>query len=172
MPKTDGFATRLLLRLLGGTPTIRIEVSPEALQFASAGQTMRIPAHAPAIRSVLPKAFQRMALLPAGLVPLFPSDTASAPVAPGDAAHRYDLLLAAFRGGITAMMEPRRIKLRPQVVIAGADHLDAYLHGFQYELLRRAAFDAGARTVAFEDPKRYLPDQIRLPQLDPRLTAR
>jgi hypothetical protein len=67
-----------------------------------------------------------------------------------DAALRYPALVATLRSGIAQVMEASGRHRRPDLTFVGAESLDDSLHGYQYEVLRQAAFASGALTVAFE----------------------
>ena len=109
---------------------------------------------------------QVAALLPGAPLPLFP--VARGVELDGVAALRYAALVSTLHDGIAAILKDRLFKRRPHLTIGGAGNLEPSLHGYQYELLRRAAFDAGALTVTFLDPTGTVPSLIVERQQDPR----
>jgi hypothetical protein len=60
------------------------------------------------------------------------------------------VLVIYLQQALIRCTEDRVLKLKPHLVFRGAASLDPHLSGFQHEILLRAAFAAGARTMRFE----------------------
>ncbi|HET6231918.1 MAG TPA: hypothetical protein VFE05_17720 [Longimicrobiaceae bacterium] len=110
---------------------LRVEVGPDAFVFHARGTQLRLVAEVGT---------------PPNAIPLFPMD-----VTGGVSPSRYQYLQAFLHGGFLAAANRKKLKKKPRVILFGASSLDAVLHGYQYELLRRAAMDAGASSVRFAD---------------------
>ena len=135
-----------LARAMGGDEELWVEVSPEAFVFRTPRATFRLVAEAaPEAAAQVDPSSAPDARPPAPL-PLFPTGAAGER-APARYGHLRALLHAAFMRSV----DDRVLKLKPRVVMHGAASLDPVLHGYQYELLRRAALEAGARTVRFTE---------------------
>ena len=89
--------------------------------------------------------------LPLSPLPLFPRGPEAA-VAADQAGLRFPALVAVMSQGIGDLMSAAHRHRRPELTILGALSLDASLHGYQYELLRQAAFASGAYAVTFDVP--------------------
>jgi hypothetical protein len=143
-----------------------VEVSPHAFIFRSKSETFARPAEVgPGTGTGIRLLGARTYTPPASTLPLFPAGLEAAPVPP-----RYDHLRAFLNDAFSHSVDNRRIKLKPRVVLHGAASLDPVLHGYQYELLRRAVLEAGARVVRFTEKAPLAPPEgyelpVTLPEL-------
>lgn len=132
-----------IARKMGWDEDLEVEVGPDAFVFRTPRGAFRMAAEVgpgvlgggalPGLPTYAP---------PSSTIPLFPTTSEPAPA-------RYDHLRAFLHAGLLRAVDDRVLKLRPRVVMHGAASLDAVLHGYQYDLLRRAALEAGARSVRF-----------------------
>ena len=158
---------KFLARLGFHAREINVSVSPETLVFHEQSLRIVLPAAAPLEASQLQRRLRAVAaLVPTAALPLFP--VASSNESASVTALRYVALVAVLDAGMAAILKERVVKRRPHLSIGGAASLESSLHGYQYELLRRAAFDAGALTVSFYDPTGSLPTFITERKQDPR----
>jgi hypothetical protein len=158
---------KLLERLGLHARQIEVGVTLETLAFQEQSLRIALPAATSRDTRQLQGPIRKIApLLPGAPLPLFP--VARGVESEGVTAMRYAALVSALHDGIAAILKDRIVKRRPHLTIGGAANLEPSLHGYQYELLRRAAFDAGALTVTFLDPTGNLPSLIVERQQDPR----
>jgi hypothetical protein len=124
-----------------------VEVSPDAFIFRSPRETFRWPAQA---HSGTAAGLSRT--LDWGYTPpAVPLDLFGAAGAGGPAPSRFEHLRAFLHEAFVHAAGKGRLRRRPRVVVHGAASLDALLLGYQYELLRRAALEADARSVRFTE---------------------
>jgi hypothetical protein len=143
-----------------------VEVSPHAFIFRSKSETFARAAEVgPGTGTGIRLLGARTYTAPASTIPLFPAGPEAAPVPP-----RYDHLRAFLNDAFNHSVDGRRIKIKPRVVLHGAASLDPVLHGYQYELLRRAVLEAGARVVRFTEKAPLAPPEgYELPMTLPEL---
>jgi hypothetical protein len=124
-----------------------VDVTPAAFVFRTPRETFTLPAQAgpttavglrvPATRGYTP---------PTSALPLFPTSASYEPIPA-----RYAHLRAFLAEALARSVADRTFKGKPPVVVYGAATLNDVLHGYQYDLLRRAMLEAGARTVRFTE---------------------
>lgn len=123
-----------------------VEVTPDAFIFRSKRETFQLAAEAGPNTAVgMSRALGWRYEPPSAPLPLFTA------AADGQAPARYPHLRALLHEAFVRSVGPGLIRLKPRVVMHGAASLDPLLHGYQYELLRRAALEAEARSVRFTE---------------------
>lgn len=124
-----------------------VEITPEAFIFRSKRETFHMAAEAgPNTAAGMGRALGWKYQPPSAPLPLFTPARAGEP-----AQARYPHLRALLHEAFVRAVGPGLIRLKPRVVLHGAASLDTLLHGYQYELLRRAALEAEARSVRFTE---------------------
>lgn len=153
-PREADKRMKWLARRTVGDEEIYVEVTPTTFAVrssldsftcaAEAGPTTGIGIPQPGVSAYVP---------PSSVLPLFSAIEGTGLPVPARYGHLRALLSEALRraaGPVTAKHPPR-------VVFYGASSLDGLLHGYQYELLRRAMLEAGARTVRFTEKVPRMP---------------
>jgi hypothetical protein len=145
---------KLFARGAAGDDEVYVEVTPTSFAVrssfdsftcaAEAGPTTGIGIPQPGVSGYVP---------PSSVLPLFSATEGTGASAPS----RYGHLRALLSEALRRAAGPVAAKHPPRVVFYGASSLDGVLHGYQYELLRRAVLEAGARTVRFTEKVPNMP---------------
>ena len=70
---------------------------------------------------------------------------------PPSGVSKFDCLAALFTEGLKAIVNRSAVRLRPDVLVRGAETLSAGLGGYERDLLARALEQAGARRVRWPE---------------------
>ena len=168
--RVAGFLARLLLP---EPLSVMAYLKPLELRLQCAGAELHIPA--PTIESLTPvlkPGLRAMAerLSPRAVVALIPAAGGRSTAV--DAMLQPAALSFCLRSGFVQLLADRRIKIKPDLTIVGAEELAPLLHGYQYAIMREAAFEAGARRVAFDNSDGGLPPEIAEFQMHPVMPNR